>query len=131
MKLALRQAILLHLKLNDRQILKYLVEESEICVILVIKLGNFYQSTPQETDLISNGDVSELYPEDEDSKNLNWLNLLEQIAQIYPYETKQAHIEFVRFCSFINSCAISIQHSERLIDNLCSSLFNSFLLEYV
>jgi hypothetical protein len=49
----------MHLKLNNKEILNYIVEESEICVILVIKLGNYYNSLPSEIDLIQNNEVSE------------------------------------------------------------------------
>lgn len=41
-KIILRESLMMHLKLNNKQILKYVVEESEICVILVIKLGQYY-----------------------------------------------------------------------------------------
>jgi hypothetical protein len=67
----------MHLKLNNSQILKYIVEESEICVILIVKLGYYYTALPKEIDLINNYEVTELYPDDEDSKYLCLLNLLE------------------------------------------------------
>lgn len=38
-KITVRELILMHLKLNNTQILKFIVEESEICEILIIKLG--------------------------------------------------------------------------------------------
>jgi len=77
-------------------------------VILIVKLGYYYTALPKEIDMITNHEVTELYPEDEDSKHLCYLNLLEQISQIFPYEMKQAHIEFVKFCFFLDKCAMSI-----------------------
>jgi len=54
LKLALREAILMHLKLNSKDVLRYIMEESEICVILVAKLCYYFQTLPIEVDLISN-----------------------------------------------------------------------------
>lgn len=70
----------MHLKLKNPQILKFLVEESEICEILIVKLGYYYSSLPKDIDLIGNSEMTNNYLEngdDEDNKYLNWLNLLE------------------------------------------------------
>lgn len=42
LKLNLREAILMHLKLNNPDVLRYIMEESEICVILVAKLCFYF-----------------------------------------------------------------------------------------
>ncbi len=77
LKLNLRECILLQLKLNNQEVLRYIVEESEICVILVAKLSYYFQALPPEVELFSNNEVTEQYPEDEDSKYLAQLNLFE------------------------------------------------------
>lgn len=46
LKLSLRESILMHLKLNNQEVLRYIVEESEICVILIAKLGYYFQALP-------------------------------------------------------------------------------------
>ncbi len=70
MKLRLRESILMHLKLNNEEVLRYIVEESDICVILIAKLSYYFSVLPPEVELISNNEVTEQYPEDEDSKFL-------------------------------------------------------------
>ncbi|CDW80011.1 UNKNOWN [Stylonychia lemnae] len=132
LKLILRDSILMHLKLNNQEVLRYIVEESEICVILVAKLGYYFQALPQEVDLISNNKVVSQYPEDEESKFLAQLNLNEQITQIFSNDKKDQHAEFrefVKFCAFLNKCALCILHSGKLIENLCTEIFNQLLLE--
>lgn len=132
LKLSLRSCILLQLKLNNQEILRYIVEESEISVYLINKLSFFFQALPQEVELLPNNHVLQQYPDDEDTKYQPILNLHEQINQIYSHDKKDGHNEFkefVKFIAFINKCAICIQHSGKLIDNLCSEFFNSFLLD--
>jgi len=56
-KLLLRDSILMHLKLNNHEVLRYVVEESDICVILVAKLCYYFSTLPFEVELISNNEV--------------------------------------------------------------------------
>lgn len=42
LKLSLREAILMHLKLNNKDVLRYIMEDSEICVILIAKLSYYF-----------------------------------------------------------------------------------------
>jgi membrane-anchored glycerophosphoryl diester phosphodiesterase (GDPDase) len=37
----------------------------------------------------------------------------------------------VKFLAYVNKCALCILHSGKLIDNLCTEVFNHFLLEYI
>eukprot|EP00347_Sterkiella_histriomuscorum_P013006 403366373 len=132
LKLSLREAILMHLKLSNKDVLRYIMEESEICVILIAKLNQFFQSLPYEVELISNNQVTSQYPEDEDSKYLAQLNLHEQINQVFSNDKKEQHLEFrefVKYLAFLNKCALCIMHTGRLLDHLCTEFFNSFLLE--
>jgi len=39
--------------------------------------------------------------------------------------------EFVKFLAYVNKCALCILHSGKLIENLCSQIFNNFFLEYI
>jgi hypothetical protein len=57
MKIRLRESILMHLKLNNHEVLRYIVEESEICVILIAKLSYYFAALPPEVELISNNEV--------------------------------------------------------------------------
>lgn len=77
LKLALRECILIQLKLNHQEVLRYIVEESEISVILIAKLSFFFQALPLEVELFSNIEVTSLYPEDEESKYVAQLDLFE------------------------------------------------------
>lgn len=70
MKIILREAILMHLKLNNKEVLRYVIEESDICVILVAKLGYYFTLLPFEVELISNNEVLQQYPEEDDLKFL-------------------------------------------------------------
>lgn len=58
MKIRLRESILMHMKLNNTEVLRYIVEESDICVILVAKLAYYFSALPPEVDLISNNEVT-------------------------------------------------------------------------
>ena len=71
MKILLKNCLLMHLKLNDKQILKYMVEESEICELLISKLADIYQKLPKEIDLLTNPEMDEEFPDDADSKYIS------------------------------------------------------------
>lgn len=70
----------MNLKMDNKNVLKYIMEESEICEILTIRLSQYYSSLPREIDLISNNEVTSQYPDEDEGKFLSWLNLLEQIG---------------------------------------------------
>lgn len=46
----------MNLKMDNKTILRYIMEESEICEILAIRLSQYYSSLPKEIDLISNNE---------------------------------------------------------------------------
>ena len=46
MKLKLRETILMNLKLNNTEVLRYIVEESDICLILITKLAYYFSALP-------------------------------------------------------------------------------------
>jgi Retinoic acid induced 16-like protein len=106
-------------------ILKYLVEESYICEILINKMTNYFELLPRELELKKLH--SSAFPTEEQRELMMSLDLLEQL-KLYGKNIEQAHTELVRFYAFIDMCANSIQHQTQLVHNLCTSLFNSFLL---
>jgi hypothetical protein len=54
LKIQLREVILVHMKHPSFQILKYLVEESYICEILIIKLTAYQDMLPKDLELKKN-----------------------------------------------------------------------------
>jgi hypothetical protein len=85
LKILLRDSILTHLKLNNKEVLRYVIEESNICVVLVAKLGYYFSTLPFEVELISNNEVLQQYPEEDDLKFLAQLSLNEQINQAFSH----------------------------------------------
>lgn len=58
LKIQLRECILIQLKLNHQEVLRYIVEESEISVILIAKLSFFFQALPLEVELLQNAEIT-------------------------------------------------------------------------
>ena len=57
--------------------LKLFIEETEIFEILIVKFSEYYKMLPETLSLIFNNEISDKYLENEqDERNLNWLNLL-------------------------------------------------------
>lgn len=68
LKIALRQQLLLQMKISNKQLRNYILEESEFSEIIVTKLGFYFSSLPREVELLSNLMVTSQYPEEEDTR---------------------------------------------------------------
>jgi len=108
LKISLRENLLTILKQPSPEILRYIVEESEICEILIAKLTEYYTLLPTEVELIR-GTLGD-YPEDEDARHSREISLMGQIQQAHAKRMQAFFIEFIRFIVYIDQCASCIQH---------------------
>ena len=86
----------------------YVLSESELPVLLVAKLAQFYSYLPDKVELMKSASVMELFPRADEESESHHLNLSEQIEQSFP-NLVSAHAEFVKYTCFINLIAETIQ----------------------
>ena len=129
--IALRKVLLLMLKqaVMNPKIKDYVLNESELPILLVAKLAHIYSYLPDQLSLIRNPNVTERYPTPDVDPCLRHLNLLEQIKQSFGKEMVQAHCEFVKYCSFFNLVAETVQMDSKIGLQLNVCLFNNFLVD--
>jgi hypothetical protein len=77
LKILLREVILVHMKHPDFSILKYLVEESYICEILIVKMTYYFDLIPRDIELKKYHQTT--FPSDEQKEILMTLDLHDQI----------------------------------------------------
>ena len=66
--------------ITNRSLTLYLREDSNLYEVLAAKIANLYSSLPQEIELLWNSENSSLYPEEEEMKHEDKLDLSRQIC---------------------------------------------------
>ena len=114
--IALRQVLLLMLKQStmNPKIKDYVLNESELPILLVAKLAHIYSYLPEQLLLIRNPNVSEKYPTADQEPVFRHLNLMNQITQGFEKNMIKAHCEFVKYCCFFNLIAEALQVEPKL-----------------
>jgi len=82
--------------------------DSEMPMLLVAKLTYFFVSLPEQLILLRDKNHVGMIPNFSEENYLESTNLLDQVEQSCSKEMVKAHIEFVKFCAFLNMCADTV-----------------------
>ena len=104
----------------NNKIKEYVLNESDMPILLIAKLAHYFGSLPDSLPMIRNPKASGSFFETrtDEQQYLSNLNLHQQISQQFPEPMLKAHREFIMYCVFLNLCADAVSAERELIEQL-------------